>query len=47
MAIILRATDIAVLQALLNDGRKSFRQISREADLIILIASNTTIISFI
>jgi DNA-binding Lrp family transcriptional regulator len=33
MAIGLRATDIAVLQALLKDGRKSFRQISRESGI--------------
>jgi len=33
MTIDLRATDIAVLQALLKDGRKSFRQISREAGI--------------
>jgi DNA-binding Lrp family transcriptional regulator len=33
MVVALRTTDILVLKALINDGRKSFRQISREAGI--------------
>lgn len=33
MGVVLRTTDILVLKALINDGRKSFRQISREAGI--------------